>query len=59
MSQIFYLEIGSIPEVGSSKNITLDYPINEIAKLNFLLVPPERFLASFKRSLFKSHLLII
>lgn len=42
MSQICYLDTGSIPAVGSSKNMILEFPVRAIAKDNFLLVPPER-----------------
>jgi len=34
----------SIPDVGSSKIITLDRPANAIATDNLLFCPPERFL---------------
>lgn len=35
------LDTGSIPEVGSSKNTTLDPPKIAIANESFLLLPPE------------------
>lgn len=40
MSQIILLETGSIPEVGSSKNIIFELPIRAIPIDSFLLFPP-------------------
>ena len=38
--QICWRTFGSNPVVGSSKKITLGFPIAEIAKLNLLFIPP-------------------
>jgi hypothetical protein len=35
--------MGSIPAEGSSSNITLGFPISEIATDNFRLLPPDKF----------------
>ena len=35
----------SIPDVGSSRYINLEFPMKAIATLNLLLYPPDRFLA--------------
>ena len=39
----YLLAAGSIPVVGSSKNITLGLPIKASPELTFLLFPPLRF----------------
>lgn len=39
---ILLLEIGSIPDDGSSKNIILEFPIKDIPNDSFLFIPPER-----------------
>lgn len=44
ISQIPCLDLGSSPEEGSSKKITLFLPIRALASETFLLFPPERFL---------------
>ena len=44
-SQIYLLAEVSIPEVGSSSMITLDFPAKEMATDNLLLCPPDKFLA--------------
>ena len=41
----FFLEIGSTPVVGSSKNSKVGEPIKDIAQQSFLLLPPLRFFA--------------
>lgn len=37
------LASGSIPALGSSSKIIEGYPINEIANVNFRLLPPDKF----------------
>jgi len=44
--QIYCLAKGSNPEVGSSKNITFEFPTNDIARHNFLLPPPLKYMAN-------------
>lgn len=41
---IYYLLTGSNPVVGSSNNNTYEFPINAIAKHNFLFPPPLKYL---------------
>ena len=53
------LELGSIPEEGSSKNIIFEFPIKAFAKQSFLLFPPDKFLASLPFSAAKAHSLIV
>lgn len=55
MSQMPWREFGSSPEVGSSRNIIFEFPINAFAKDSFLLFPPDKFLESFPLSLFSAH----
>ncbi len=55
MSHIYLREFGSKPEDGSSKNIILASPIKALAKHNFLLLPPERFLLSLPFYLAREH----
>ena len=43
------LELGSNPELGSSKKTIRDPPIKLLARQSFLLFPPDRFLASLPR----------
>jgi hypothetical protein len=49
------LELGSRPELGSSKKISLDPPIKLLARQSFLLLPPDRFFASLPFSLTSAH----
>jgi len=42
-SHIYILDSGSIPALGSSNKIIDGYPIIEIATVNFLLFPPDKF----------------
>lgn len=44
MFHICLLCEGSRPELGSSKNTTLGFPTNEIAKDNLRCIPPDSFL---------------
>jgi len=49
--QTFLLEVGSSPEVGSSKNSIYGSPTKDIARFSFLLLPPESVLATLRLSL--------
>jgi hypothetical protein len=53
--QIDCLELGSRPEEGSSKKTILLPPIKELAKHNFLLFPPDKFLLNLPLSAPRAH----
>ena len=57
--QIVLLVFGSIPEEGSSKNISSLSPIAAHAKHSFLLFPPERVSALLFTSVSRQHFCII
>jgi len=59
ISHIYRRVTGSIPDVGSSKKIILDFPINAIPSDSFLLLPPLSSFESLNYSLFKAHFYII
>jgi len=46
ISQIYLLALVSIPEVGSSRTMNLEFPMNAIPVDNLLLYPPDRLLLS-------------
>lgn len=41
-SQTYYLDLGSMPVDGSSRNITEGSPIVEITRESLLFIPPEK-----------------
>ena len=55
MSQMAWRELGSSPELGSSRNTIFDPPIKLFARHSFRLFPPDKFLASLPRSLSRAH----
>lgn len=55
MPQMACLEFGSRPELGSSRNMSLDPPIRLFARQSFLLFPPDKLAASLPLSLPKAH----
>ena len=55
IAQMDCLELGSRPELGSSRKIMRDPPIRLLARHNFLLLPPDKFLASFPFSNCNAH----
>jgi len=59
MDQIERLLTGSIPELGSSKKTTFEFPTKAMPRESFLLFPPDKVFVSFFLSDYKLHLLII
>lgn len=51
--------MGSKPEEGSSNNNIFESPIKEIAKDNFLLLPPDKFFENLPASKPKAHYFMI
>jgi hypothetical protein len=47
MPQMACLELGSRPELGSSRKMSLEPPMRLFARQSFLLFPPDRLPASF------------
>jgi hypothetical protein len=45
--QMIFLELGSNPDDGSSKNKSYEFPIDAQAKQVFLLFPPDNYFAFF------------